>query len=485
MFGPKWTFNYGTSLLQGVNGTIGLQDSGMDEPVLYRSDDGPEILQGGNSDSAELIASAAIMSHDFGTQEEYEQFRDDLHRNFLFQNRHSIRLTQERLIDFRPFSFGRSFVSCKPPEEKIYRVTEGFEHYKHGRGEPVELFDIEGKLLRMDLGPNSLVFMRDKSGQIQKIVQIADGIRKAALLFFYNSDGLVGRIQAIDACEVVQAEVTYLYDGGRLTSVLTADGKEHHYEYSFHLPSYLSGYDFGDGFWRTVGYYETGAYYLRTTKDKDGVTQYNSRLSSTNDQDKNVLTVRIKEWRSSEQISKYYFKMNREGALWEQITEKLIEKKDGRVTVKTYDEYENPHLVQIYDECGDWQGDESYMECPAHEWYKYKYNNQGDIKEVCSDEGAFEEGRQESARSGITIDYNERGEIKSLRYNDGSFVQILCNSLGKTAVLWSEKGMVLVYYSEGGGILKLKTMPEDSGISSFILSKFNELRNLTKYAGKP
>ncbi len=486
LFGPRWSFNYGSRIHVGLMGTAVLYDAYSRALNFF----GPAQLR-----PVEFVEAVEGMAWDFENRLPPFWNMD----NPLFPLQFYQMVYKEYGPDIEPFFEREKAASLKMGLEEIERTEDGYR--RKLPGERVEYFGMDGRFVRLEDAYGNWAAAQYEDGLMARL----SNSRGHFLVFTYDVRGLVTKIQA----DTGRAALYEYDEAGQLVHATLYDGKEFFYAYRQDGTGMLTSVVFPDEETLAVSY---GAPldYVASLKRRDGrVSAYTYEESFPAD-GSHVLKVNVKETAHlSDSLPEIYsieyrFRENEIGLVsLERKTERrtwgvtdiayvpgsdtlpLVKTVDGASTVYDYDSLwrlakeESPDALieyRYWEDSGNKtyeahykKGEENGME--RREWYAFEYNVAGNVIRAESSSGRV-----------VDLEYDAMGRLKSVFSNrkDGPLFFDYNEADKPSRIDYKGFGRITIQYDEFWRISDLN-VDSGEGVNAAI-SLFTELIELLNRA---
>lgn len=488
IFGPKWGFNFDSYIVTGIDRSISKFDSVAEQMQLFSPDN---FVPAEHKNSLEQFASIYGRADAFGNKSKFDDFIQKIRTDATFRTYYQAQLLDKNIIQMPNVPLRLKLSRNKGGYQEINRIHEGYElRLDDGT---IERYDEKGRLRRKSNRMGQFIKL-DYAPNTRRVTLIKDD-RHRQLEFIYNNRSLVKEIQYSDLKDGDFKTAVYDYDeNNQLVYVRDGQGNEFEYTYRPEGPAgYLTSLEYlnRDQEKRKVlvEYFkpEDGGRVVDFVKSYEFVggnyrkIKYSREDNLSSDQNgcrsdvpapgyDYCFTASVMRKGSGEQDFTrdkkeiYYYRIDPYGLKW--IVKKEEIKSYEKIVTQFDPVFEKPTLVEIYDDEKD---------CTPSSWYRYKINKNGKV-----------EGAESSSQMSFDIVYDDLGRIRELRpLTKGKSLFFRWNLVNKPTMIQNKDvGTVVIGYDDSGKkIIDIKTFPEDSNISSLVISQFQDLFSVLKYAG--
>lgn len=395
------------------------------------------------------------------------------------------------------FPQGMEWESYERGNEMIIKTENGFEKTK---GNEIESFDIEGRLIKIDKGNGKWSRLEYTNGNLSKIVN-AD---ETEFLIEFNTEGFVEKIEideSISAYTYNQAKYKYEEDD----LIYNRDIAGSHYQFVYNQDHNMTKVVYNPI--RTVNTpedaqfmeYESKTMWISKITDRNGeIVSYSYDIfykeDGTKDDDHyGTKVTKTDEYGTTRTNSyEYYIGIKESG---ERYSQKIITRIQGIETATTYDElcelpieiersnrkttfkYNNRCL--LVEKINDY--DSIYMKYhPVLEKMTYVKNEQGEYHFEYDEKGNLTLAKRDDAW--VQLIYNAEGKITEMRQEEQSLI-FKYNDVGKPIKIEIEGvGGIDVTYDKYGEIERVSS-EDGHQISLQVTQAFQKLLGLVKPSG--
>ena len=325
LFGTGWGSDYETVLRVLGDGRIEIQENGTGSRVEFYP---PIVTVQERIASVDAILSAMERDEGFGSEQARIEQREQLLSDATLRSRSWLKYVSRGLLPPREIPPGSLFRSLEFGEQYVLRTHDG---YRRVRGQSVDVFDSEGRLIQMDRpGGYSVNLIRDHEGRLTSITDSLGNL----LTIHMNRHG---RIVRIDGPGEIRSE--YFYDGNRLVRNRDAGGNVYVYRYDANANMIAVGYEDGSRHITTYAGTEfDGTQYTRSVgKSQSDTTWYRYGDYYKRPDGQAYFTEIVQESPSGDvhtRLREYWIASTSDGTRY---TQRFRETVDGRVFDKIFD----------------------------------------------------------------------------------------------------------------------------------------------------